>query len=354
MISQNRCVGIRLDFSAEIGLGHLTRCVALADYFSYKGVKVIFIVRTIAPKIETWLGRYELFSLDSFVDSPVLTWSQEIDAELSLKVLLQFNNVDWVIVDSYSLDLKWEKLLRSKFKLAVIEDFRNRYHSADVLISDSPQAFEKNLIYDHENTDFLLGPSFSILAGKPKGQPFLSRVSNQVRVLITYGASDPTEESLKVINSIISWRNISAFPYPIVVEIIVGPYFKNSSELRDLCKEAGIRVYNSPASIQGYLKRADIVFTSGGNTMIEALSYCSKTIVTITDPNQSSLTDYLSRKGLIVCLGKSEQIGGEILPKSLSKIFQNIDHFINNILNESPFDGKGTERIYDQLFGEKN
>lgn len=353
MISPNNCIIIRLDFGPQIGMGHLTRCVALADYFSGKGVRTVFISKAIVPNSETWISGYELFALDEFVDIKPSIWTQELDAELTLKIISKFNKVDWVILDSYSIGLRWERIVRSNYKLAVFEDFRDRYHSTDVLISESPQEFDPHLIDNFSKTELLVGPQFSILAQKPIRHSSLIWSSTKIKILITYGASDPTGESLKVINAVIKWRNGLPSPFTMEVEMIIGPHFANSAEIKSVCDKARVTVHQAPASIQDLLKSSHIVLTSGGNTMLEALNHCCLTIVTSTDENQNSLAEYLQLKGLILYLGKHDQVADQTLIQNISNMRENAGYFRNKILSDSPFDGKGIERIYEALFTKK-
>ena len=61
---QNRLIAIRLDFGPKFGLGHLTRCIILADFFKKKNIRVIFISKFFVRNAQKWIGKYEIFFLN--------------------------------------------------------------------------------------------------------------------------------------------------------------------------------------------------------------------------------------------------------------------------------------------------
>jgi UDP-2,4-diacetamido-2,4,6-trideoxy-beta-L-altropyranose hydrolase len=347
---QNRLIAIRLDFGPKFGLGHLTRCIILADFLKKKNIRVIFISKFFVRNAQKWIGKYEIFFLNDLYDENFEKWTQKLDAQLTLKALSQFQKVDWVIVDNYELDLCWEQTVAIKYKVAAIEDLRNRKHAASVIISESPTEFSSKLISNFENTRLLAGPKFSIIAKKPVKRNINHTKLDYMQVLITYGASDLTNESIKALQLVVDWKKSIALKLKIKVALVIGPHYSNPKGLQSECNKAGVQVYKSPADIKQILKRSDVVLTTGGNTMVEALNYCCITIVTKTEKNQIPLVEHLNKKGLIFDMGFYDEVSNNAMIGHLTYASENMYRFSDYLLKNNPFDGCGCARIYNELF----
>ncbi|WP_341433726.1 hypothetical protein, partial [Mesomycoplasma ovipneumoniae] len=138
-------VAIRADSSAIIGSGHLMRCLVLAERFRReKEAEVHFISRDLAgnlhDKIKALgfalhvLPRHLLdASLEGY--ATWLTVPQDVDAEETRAALREIGKVDRLVVDSYALDIVWERAMRPVAdEIVVIDDLANRKHDCDVLL----------------------------------------------------------------------------------------------------------------------------------------------------------------------------------------------------------------------------
>lgn len=173
-------IAFRADASIEIGTGHIMRCLTLAHELRNKGAQVYFICR----KLEGDLHQYILnkgfcvFVLDgdgentNFLSSEhgsYLNWLKYhwfVDAQQTNDILSQLPKCDWLIVDHYGLDNRWESALRKTVrKIMVIDDLANRMHDCDLLLDqnlyDNPNDRYKDLIPEHSLVK--LGPKYAIL-----------------------------------------------------------------------------------------------------------------------------------------------------------------------------------------------
>ena len=343
-------VAIRLDFGQDVGLGHLTRCLALAEHFHSRNKKTVFITRKRYSKAEVWLGKQDIVFLENLIEPLNANWTQKLDALLTIRALEQFEKVDWVIVDSYELDACWEDVLSKSYNVAAIEDLRHREHSAAFIISESPSEFSGHLLLGKTKPNLLLGPKFSMVAKKTRTKNKLGNKPNSVEVLITYGGSDLTNESLKALEATESWKRALPETYNVNISLIIGPHYKEAQELRTKCYELGVKFHDAPNGLDEFLEVADVVLTAGGNTMVEAMGYSCIAIVTKTEINQVSLVEHLNQQNLIYDLGFNHEVTVQKIIHSLQDIKENLPVLKDRISCQNPFDGKGCARIFNQLY----
>ena len=133
MLESMRIV-IRVDSSIEMGIGHVMRCLTLAEALKENNAQVEFICREHEGNLIDFIQVkgfkvYPLPIRESFSEIPQSTslksksilnyahWlggSQQQDADLC-KVILKKINPDWVIVDHYALDETWQIKLQGVF-----------------------------------------------------------------------------------------------------------------------------------------------------------------------------------------------------------------------------------------------
>ena len=155
----------RVDASSDVGLGHLSRCVNLAEVLRSRGNEVLFICRDDSSKsfkiLEDRL--FKVVLLPSNMASSQI--SQEDDADETIEALDGLRP-SWLVVDSYKLDDKFEQKLRGYVeKIAVIEDRADRRHDCDLLIDQnySDRTVETFKRQVRDTCKFLIGPKYAML-----------------------------------------------------------------------------------------------------------------------------------------------------------------------------------------------
>lgn len=174
-MSNNLVVVFRTDASLQIGIGHVMRCLTLADVLQANGAQCFFICREHPGNlIEQIRQRGFVVSAlpadagDVVPNAPAnvtqpnyAAWlgaDWTIDAAQT-KVGVGETVVDWLIVDHYALDARWEQALRPMCrKLMVIDDLADRAHDCDLLL-------DQNLGRDAQDYSRLVPENCTLLAG---------------------------------------------------------------------------------------------------------------------------------------------------------------------------------------------
>lgn len=151
-------VVFRADASLQIGTGHVMRCLTLADALVARGADCQFISRAhegnliefirgkgyvvhalpIADKASTssTASGPNTYAAD-LAHSHWLGATQTQDAEACAPILAA-QRPDWLIVDHYALNARWERALASHFrKLMVIDDLADRSHACNLLLDQT-------------------------------------------------------------------------------------------------------------------------------------------------------------------------------------------------------------------------
>ena len=149
-------VVIRADASVDIGIGHIMRCTTLAYALKQRGCRPIFVCRALPGDSIAWLEQAGFSVLvltpssshvEADVAFPILAhahWlpvTPEEDAEQTLAALQAFGLMQpqWVIVDHYALDKRWEARVRAatECQVFVIDDIADRVHQCDLLLDQN-------------------------------------------------------------------------------------------------------------------------------------------------------------------------------------------------------------------------
>ena len=168
-------VVFRVDASLQMGIGHVMRCLTLAEMLKEYGANIDFICRKhkgnlIDKIISKGFNVFELeLPLENKVDNKLfhshwLGTTQQQDAKDCISTLQQ-TKVDWLIVDHYGIDEDWQQDLKKNYKkLMVIDDLADRKYQCDILLDQTfgrQQLDYKALV--PKTCELLLGSQYALL-----------------------------------------------------------------------------------------------------------------------------------------------------------------------------------------------
>ena len=327
-------IAIRVDASTKIGTGHFMRCLTLADVLKQRGARIRFVSRHMPEHLRDMLaaGGHEFILLksspgevipDSLAHAHWLGTSQHADAQDTVQALSD-QTWDWLVVDHYSLDGRWESELRQTAKsILVIDDLADRVHDCDVLVD---QNFYKDtdtrytgLLPHHARQ--LLGPRFALLRPefREARESLRERDGPVRRILIFFGGLDTTNETIKAIKSVLALSRPD-----IEVDVVVGRSNSRLNQISRLCATAhNFHFHCQVANMAELMASADLAIGGGGATTWERCYLGLPTIVLVTADNQRRMSHDLAETGTIVNLGDADSVSVEILLDVLSKLIAN-------------------------------
>jgi len=353
---------VRTDSSVTIGSGHLMRCLTLAEELKKNQVHVEFICRELPGNL------IELVRESDF-DIAVLPYTDETycmkeetgyekwlgvdwqtDAEETIGILKN-KNADWLIIDHYAIDIKWEKAVRPYVKkIMVIDDLANRHHDCDILL-------DQNLVEDMETRydglvpsycKKLLGPQYALLRPEfKKARENLRERDGKIRrILVFFGGSDPTNETEKAINAVIMLDRPD-----ITVDVVVGQANPNKEKIKKLCDQYPYINYHCQVNNMAELMaKADLAIGAGGVTTWERCCLGLPAFLIEVADNQKDIIKKVVAGELSFYLGEKSKLKVEMIRKNLENVICK-PHILSAMSSKvlRLVDGLGVSRVVSNL-----
>jgi len=351
-----RCA-FRVDSGFGLGIGHLKRCIALAKTLRDMGAQILFICRAHdghATHLLSWAGfDFVLLPLDQpkqagQTDS-FLGASWEIDASQTREALRRWSyEIDWLVVDHYSIDKKWHVATRfCTDYLAIIDDEGDRQYDCDVLINPLGDAVDYTEKVPHNciiasGLDYsLLDPEYKINQRKLKVQDLHIN-----RIFLFFGGSDKpnlTWSFLKLLTRIIpEYRGDK----PVILDVVTGSANKNASNIEKYCKSFSfVNYFHDLPSLLPLLEKTDVAIGGGGNSVFERLYLGIYSYVVLLANNQKLLASIMYDHKAIHLFGTHQNLDWNEVERNLILLLCNGLTTCQLEACRGLVDGCGTERV---------
>jgi len=327
----------RTDASLKIGTGHVMRCLGLARALRVRGAQCHFICREhIGNLIERIFQEgFEVISLPlphQSKPNPVLSdesilahahwlgtdWQTDADQTVAT---LRDHGADWLIVDHYALDHRWESQLRPFCrKIMAIDDLADRRHDCDLLLDQNLVGNQAHR-YDGllpARCARLLGPQYALLQPPyaelhPRTPPRLGPVR---RILAYFGGAD---------NQNLTGSAIAAFlrlnRADITLDVVINPETPHAETLRTESRShANIALHEGMPSLAHLMVQADLAVGAAGATSWERCCLGLPALVVTLADNQVPIAEELHRLGVVRWLGNVNSVSVSALSNALLEV----------------------------------
>ncbi|HQU87041.1 UDP-2,4-diacetamido-2,4,6-trideoxy-beta-L-altropyranose hydrolase [Denitromonas sp.] len=321
-------VVFRVDASVAIGTGHLMRCLTLADAMKPQNIQVTFVCRKSPGSMVELIGcrGYQCVCLDGPIGSV------EADAEETTAALLSSfaGGVCWLVVDHYGLDARWEALMRPiARKIMVIDDLANRAHDCDLLLDQNFYAgFESRYVGRvADSTRCLLGPAHVLLRPEflEACRTLRRRDGTVRRILVFFGGSDPTNQTLRVLTG------IDALQRPdIRVDAVVGSANPHREDVRAFCDARPWASFHCQIlNMAELIAAADLGVGAGGAAMWERCALGLPTLTVVFVDNQLQTTQDVATTGAIAYLGWASNLSSADYAAAIRGLLDRPDELVS-------------------------
>lgn len=354
-------VVFRVDASARMGIGHLMRCLTLAESLRERGAQIRFVCREHTGNLIALLQQKAVPVTvlpapainDTTSGEDYAAWlgvTQAEDAEQTIETL-NGEKPDWLVVDHYGLDVEWEQRLRPHVsKLMVIDDLANRRHDCDVLLDQnySVEGEQRYAGLVPDTCKLLVGPCYALL--RPEYAAYRktlhAREGKVSRVLVFFGGSDPQNITGLALEAL-SHVELSHLD----VDVVIGANNSHREALEGQSRERPqTTIYGSRPHLADLMAQADLAIGAGGATTWERMCLGLPTVVISIAENQRPAAEALAAKQLILYVGDISAVSAESLVKVVVGFASDASR-LNDLSaqNQLVVDGLGTERIREVL-----
>ncbi|KAF0180031.1 MAG: N-acetyltransferase GCN5 [Limisphaerales bacterium] len=323
---------LRADAGPQIGMGHVMRCLALAEPWLQAGSTVTLLTAPRAGGLQppsagsdnpterrlqtagTDALRARAESLSVSLRELSAPPGSPADAAETI-ALAQSLRATWLVLDGYHFDAAFQRAVKAaRIRLLVFDDTAQaaRY-SADFILNQNLGATAA--LYPHRDptTHLLLGPRFVQLRGEfTRGAaqtstarlPSLAPTGGEGRgegasptphLLVTLGGSDPDNVTAQVLSILQTIPNLTA-------DIILGPANPHAASLQSAIgnRPSAITLHQNPPDLPQLMSRADLAICAGGTTAWELSFLGVPMLVLVLAENQRPNAERLAQTGAAI------------------------------------------------------
>lgn len=285
-----------------IGLGHVSRCVALARGLAAAGAGIRLLV-TPDEHVRRLLARASL-------EVTEVPWG--IDPRPALRLLGDLSP-DVVVVDSYAASPEFVASLRSVTRQVVaIDDLALRQLPAHVIVNGSVGA--EALAYCRTpGTVFLLGPRYALVDPRYATVPDRSITEAIRRIFICLGGGQRTDLVATAVAA------AEAVIENAIVDVVLGPFAGRGDGCEASARGARNRVvvHRNLFDLRGLMLAADVAISGAGMTLQELAAAGTPAVVVRMADNQTTNVEGFERAGAALVAGDSDDPGVAVALESI-------------------------------------
>ena len=305
-------MGMRVVFRVEgepnIGLGHVMRCLALAQSLVTCGHVVFFFMSQRSQQFcvnrADWLGKILLIPETDKNLEPGWLAKQCTDLR-----------ADWLILDGYQFDQDYRHSLQcNSFKLAVFDDMNNSGALfADMVINGAMNAALHGYQLTAPKALLAIGKNYQVLR-----QEFLQladiKWSDRESLSIMFGGSDPQNMTIKVLQSLCN----SNASMPII--IITGAAYNGLHELGDVINSSKLDIthLHDCQNMAAALVKTKLAVSAAGGSQFELLACATPSILVVVAENQNRASQDAASQGWCQVVNRDELSSDALIVQCLS------------------------------------
>lgn len=353
-------IAFRVDASSQIGTGHVMRCLTLADVLKQRGAQIRFVSRHLPEHMRSILAAkgHAFVLLDNTQNEAALgelahaRWlgvSQAQDATDTIRALSD-RTWDWLIVDHYALDTRWESMLRQTArKILAIDDIADRQHYCDILL-------DQNLYADMETRytgkvpkpcQMLLGPHYALLRDEFRKlhEQVKPRTGPVKRVLIFFGGVDADNYTGRAIEAL-SEIDLAGLQ----VDVVIGAQHPGCEQIKAACAQHGCICHVQTNKMAELMAAADLAIGAGGSASWERCCLGLPALLVALADNQINIAKALDLFGACIYVGTAKATSVPIMRNAIASLLNTQGQIM--ALSKKAYslvDGLGVDRVCQEM-----
>ncbi len=374
-------VVIRADANSKIGMGHVMRCLSVADALVKRGEEVLFVTADDTPvplltkkgipyrvlqtdyaDMEAELP--ELWEVLRELQEEALSRMSSQRAESPEEALPQRNTA--ILVDSYYVTEKYLAALKKRITTIYMDDIYAFSYPVDMLINyniyGEEMGYEKDTAF--ADTKLLLGTEYVPLreefsAGTENVTPAADRMLQTAEqqgtaancgILITTGGSDSFNLAGQLLMEVMKYDALKEKEY----HVVSGSLNPHIGELQALAQEHGnIHIHCNVTNMAELMAESEVALSAGGSTLYELCAMGVPVIAFSFAENQERLVQTFVKRGIAQYGGNYRTDGNKMIQNTIAGLETLLEN--ENLRAEyrekarTLVDGKGADRIAEAI-----
>lgn len=336
------------------------RCLTVADALKQRNGETRFVSRHLPEHLKYMLATkgHQLMPLDGSSSESIsddlahanwLGTSQHADVQDSIHALSD-HTWDWLIVDHYALDFRWESALRQTAKnILAIDDLADRQHDCDVLLDQNFYADIDTRYIGRVPTHcrLLLGPRYALLRDEFRQlrEQIKPRTGQVKRVLVFFGGVDADNYTGCAVE-ILADLDIEGLH----VDVVVGAQYPHREQIESACAKYQFDCHVQTSRMAELMAAADLAIGAGGSATWERCCLGLPALTVSLADNQTEIAKALDSLGAGKYVGSQETASATVMHKAILGLLQNKNKV--QVLSEKSYsivDGLGVDRLCEVL-----
>jgi UDP-2,4-diacetamido-2,4,6-trideoxy-beta-L-altropyranose hydrolase len=357
-------IAFRTDASLQIGTGHVMRCLTLANALQEAGAQCHFICREHPGNLIELIRQrgflvtvlppgVEAVAILEQRDETQPNYAAWLGADwgtdaAQTKVGVGETAVDWLIVDHYALDARWEQMLRPVCRhLMVIDDLANRAHDCDLLLDQNLGRDERD--YGHlvpNDYTVLMGPHYALVRPEfaaLRDESLRRRATPQLEhLLITMGGVDQADATSKVLEAL----KECPLPANLHITVVMGQHAPWQEQVKYLSAKMPLptEIKCNVENMAQLMADSDLAIGAAGSSSWERCCLGLPSIIGAIADNQIFIADALQTAGAAKMFVVDDEM--TTLRALMAELIDNPSEIIKMIKSAANVtDGLGSNRV---------
>lgn len=337
-----RRIAFKIAGGFDVGMGHVFRCLALADMFERRGWEVgTFFCSNDPVSLRQLEGAGR-------VAYPYDHGRPDVTEEL-VRAILDHRH-DAIILDQPESDP------------LLLEGLRRTDPNVKILALDYSDMEEDNLdvvvnLYNHNRQHarpispkvrYAEGPSYAIM--RDSFLPYIARdketPSVAKSVLVSFGGSDIAGNTAKALHAL---ERVSEAGMEI--HLVIGPNFREADHTiaHARAMQKRVKVYQPPFDMAALMYRCELGIHGAGTMMLEMAAIGTPLVVVPQNDRERAFGQEFERRGIVI-MGNTSSACTQSLPSQLTAIIHDVHRRKEmSLLGKHAVDGCGRARIVELL-----
>ncbi|WP_133469216.1 UDP-2,4-diacetamido-2,4,6-trideoxy-beta-L-altropyranose hydrolase [Paraglaciecola marina] len=298
----------RVEGEPRIGLGHIMRCLALAQSLTNSGHYVCFLMskssQSFCQNRVDWVG--DILPMDIINPPNEASWVQQQCVELQ---------ADWLVLDGYQFTEGYRRALVSRhYHLAVFDDINNSGNLfADLVINGVSNGLALNYQATAPQAHLAVGRRYQVLR-----QEFF-RLSDRSwsrrrSLTLMFGGSDTHNMTLSVLDALAK-SHVS-----IPISVITGAAYSHLNELSEFIASSDLTVthHHDCQNMAEELVNSRLALSAAGGSQFELLACATPAILLVVADNQKFASEEAKKQGWCQVLNYQEQTSEQLVKHCLA------------------------------------